>query len=73
MARDGRARRCLIGAKMANVGVPLVLKKLVDQLSDRPAHPHALLVLPLGALVAYGALRLSTTCSPSCANSCSRA
>jgi ABC-type transport system involved in Fe-S cluster assembly fused permease/ATPase subunit len=51
----------LIGAKMANVGVPLVLKKLIDQLAIDPAHPQALLVLPLGALVAYGALRLSTT------------
>jgi ATP-binding cassette subfamily B protein len=51
----------LIGAKMANVGVPLVLKKLIDQLAIDPAHPQALLVLPIGALVAYGALRLSTT------------
>nr|WP_314542062.1 ABC transporter ATP-binding protein/permease [uncultured Massilia sp.] len=52
---------CLVGAKMANIGVPLVLKKIVDQLSIDPHHPHALLVLPLGALVAYGALRFSTT------------
>ncbi|KQX00456.1 metal ABC transporter permease [Massilia sp. Root418] len=52
---------CLIGAKLANVGVPVVLKKLVDQMTISPSHPHALLVLPLGALVAYGLLRLSTT------------
>jgi ATP-binding cassette subfamily B protein len=51
----------LIGAKLANVGVPLVLKRLIDGLSITPAHPQALLVLPLGILVAYGALRLSTT------------
>jgi ABC-type transport system involved in Fe-S cluster assembly fused permease/ATPase subunit len=51
----------LIGAKMANVGVPLVLKKLIDQLAIDPAHPQALLVLPVGALIAYGLLRLSTT------------
>ena len=51
----------LIGAKMANVGVPLVLKRLIDQLAIDPAHPQALLVLPVGALIAYGALRLSTT------------
>ena len=44
----------LIGAKMANVGVPLVLKQLIDRLAIDPAHPQALLVLPLGALVAYG-------------------
>jgi ABC-type transport system involved in Fe-S cluster assembly fused permease/ATPase subunit len=55
------AMACLIGAKMANVGVPLVLKRLIDALSISPSNPQALLVLPLGALVAYGALRLSTT------------
>jgi ABC-type transport system involved in Fe-S cluster assembly fused permease/ATPase subunit len=59
--RVAAALVCLIGAKMANVGVPLVLKKLIDQLTVNPASPHALLVLPLGALVAYGLLRLSTT------------
>ncbi|MYN06719.1 ABCB family ABC transporter ATP-binding protein/permease [Pseudoduganella aquatica] len=52
---------CLIGAKLANVGVPVVLKKLVDDMTITPSHPQALLVLPLGALVAYGLLRLSTT------------
>ncbi|MES2743719.1 MAG: ABC transporter ATP-binding protein/permease [Pseudomonadota bacterium] len=55
------ALACLIGAKLANVGVPLVLKRLVDAMSVTPAHPHAMLVLPLGILAAYGALRLSTT------------
>ncbi|HZV64732.1 MAG TPA: ABC transporter ATP-binding protein/permease [Telluria sp.] len=55
------AMACLVGAKLANVGVPLVLKKLIDQLTISPADPHALLVLPLGALAAYGLLRLSTT------------
>jgi ABC-type transport system involved in Fe-S cluster assembly fused permease/ATPase subunit len=52
---------CLVGAKLANVGVPLVLKKLVDAMTISPSHPHALLVLPVTILVAYGALRLSTT------------
>jgi ATP-binding cassette, subfamily B, heavy metal transporter len=52
---------CLVGAKMANVGVPLVLKKLIDALTISPNDPHALLVLPLGALAAYGALRFATT------------
>ena len=55
------AMAALIGAKLANVGVPLVLKKLIDALAINPSSPHALLVLPLGALVAYGLLRLSTT------------
>ena len=48
----------LVGAKMANVGVPLILKKLVDQMTVTPAHPQ---VLPLGLLAAYGALRLATS------------
>ncbi len=55
------AMACLIAAKVANVGVPMVLKKLIDALTISPNSPHALLVLPLGALVAYGLLRLSTT------------
>ncbi len=55
------ALTCLIGAKLANVGVPLVFKSIIDQMSIRPDNPHAILVLPLVALVAYGALRLSTT------------
>lgn len=50
----------LVGAKLANVGVPLVLKRLVDAMTITPTHPQALLVLPLGLLVAYGALRLAT-------------
>jgi ATP-binding cassette subfamily B protein len=50
----------LVGAKLANVGVPLVMKKLVDAMTITPTHPQALLVLPLGLLVAYGALRLAT-------------
>jgi ABC-type transport system involved in Fe-S cluster assembly fused permease/ATPase subunit len=59
--RVAAALACLIGAKLANVGVPLVLKQLIDQLTIDPGNPRALLVLPLGALVAYGALRFSTT------------
>ena len=55
------AMACLIAAKVANVGVPMVLKTLIDQLTISPTSPQALLVLPLGALVAYGLLRLSTT------------
>jgi ABC-type transport system involved in Fe-S cluster assembly fused permease/ATPase subunit len=51
----------LIGAKFANVGVPLVLKRLIDSLTINPASPQAMLVLPLGILIAYGALRLLTT------------
>jgi len=46
----------LVAAKFANVGVPLVMKDIVDGLDAR----QAVLVLPLALLVAYGVLRLST-------------
>jgi len=51
----------LIGAKVANVGVPVVLKRLIDSLTISPGDPKSLMVLPLGILVAYGVLRLCTT------------
>ena len=51
----------LVCAKLANVGVPLILKKLIDSLTIAPSDPMALLVLPLSLLVAYGILRVSTT------------
>src|SRR5207245_443623 len=44
-------------AKIANVGVPLVLKEVVDSLDAQTA----VLVLPLALLAAYGILRFSTT------------
>ena len=52
---------CLIGAKVANVGIPVVMKHLIDALTISPSSPQALMVLPISALIAYGALRLSTT------------
>src|SRR5450830_261173 len=51
----------LVGAKLTNIGVPLLLKQLVDHMTIGPNNPQALLVLPLSLLVAYGALRLGTT------------
>jgi ATP-binding cassette subfamily B protein len=51
----------MIGAKLANVGVPVLLKNLVDAMSFKPGDPAAILVVPLGLLVAYGLLRLSTS------------
>ncbi|MBS0448058.1 MAG: ABC transporter ATP-binding protein/permease [Proteobacteria bacterium] len=51
----------LVGAKVANVGVPLVLKHLVDALSLKPGDPRAALVVPVALLVGYGCLRLSIT------------
>jgi len=56
-ARVTAALACLVAAKLANVGVPLVMKEIVDGL-DRDA---ALLAVPLALLAGYGLLRLSTT------------
>ena len=51
----------MVAAKVANVGVPVLLKELVDTLSPQPDIASALLVVPLGLLLAYGLLRLSTS------------
>lgn len=51
----------MVGAKLANVGVPVLLKNLVDSLSLKPGDPAAILVVPVGLLLAYGGLRLSTS------------
>ena len=47
----------LVAAKVANVGVPVLLKSIVDALDPRTA----MLAVPLALLAAYGLLRLSTT------------
>ncbi len=52
----------MVGAKAANVSVPLLLKELVDALTPRAGNEvAALLVVPGGLLLAYGLLRLSTS------------
>ena len=51
----------LVAAKVTNVGVPLVLKQLVDSLDPKPGDPHMVLVVPVSLLLAYGALRVSMT------------
>lgn len=61
----------MVGAKLANVGVPVALKEIVDHLTigqsmgqsaqGQNALQFALLAVPLGAIAAYGLLRLSTT------------
>ena len=58
--RVALALACLMLAKMANVSVPLVLKRLVDSLSAMGPTAAALAV-PVGILLAYGALRLSAS------------
>ena len=50
----------MVGAKVANVGVPLLLKNLVDSLTLKPGSAQAFLVVPVALLLAYGLLRLCT-------------
>jgi ATP-binding cassette subfamily B protein len=51
----------MVGAKLANVGVPVLLKNLIDALSIKPGDQQAVLVVPVALLLAYGGLRLSTS------------
>ncbi|MES2243943.1 MAG: ABC transporter ATP-binding protein/permease [Pseudomonadota bacterium] len=51
----------MVGAKLANVGVPLLLKNLVDAMSFKPGDVQAVLIVPAALLVGYGLLRLSTS------------
>ena len=51
----------MVGAKLANVSVPLLLKDLIDAMSFKPNDPQAILVVPVAMLVTYGVLRLSVS------------
>jgi ATP-binding cassette, subfamily B, heavy metal transporter len=52
----------MVGAKVANVGVPLLLKQLVDTMNPNLiTGTQALLVVPVALLIGYGLLRLSTS------------
>ena len=59
--RVGLALAFLIAAKFANVGVPLVLKQIVDALDLKAGDARAVLVVPVALLVAYGLLRVGVT------------
>jgi ATP-binding cassette, subfamily B, heavy metal transporter len=51
---------CVVIAKVANLGVPIMLKKIVDAISINSSS-QALLVVPVSLIVAYGLLRLSAS------------
>ncbi|MDD3018560.1 MAG: ABC transporter ATP-binding protein/permease [Comamonas sp.] len=51
----------MVAAKSANVGVPLLLKQLIDTLDVPAGDARALLVVPVGLLLAYGALRFGNS------------
>ena len=48
----------LMLAKLATVGIPLVLKDIVDTLTLKPGDATQIIALPLALLLGYGALRL---------------
>ena len=51
----------MVGAKLANVSVPILLKDLIDTMTLKPGDPAAVLIVPASLLLAYGALRLTTS------------
>jgi ATP-binding cassette subfamily B protein len=55
------AMSCLILAKVSNIGIPVVLKHLIDDLSLAPNDPKRYLIFPLSLILAYGLLRLSSS------------
>ena len=52
---------CLVAAKFANLGIPVMLKQIVDALDVRNNVAGALLVVPIGLVLGYGMLRLSAS------------
>lgn len=56
-ARIALAVVCLVLAKLASVGLPFILKHIVDDLDAEGA--SQLITLPLGLLLAYGVVRFS--------------
>ena len=55
------ALACLVAAKVTNLGIPILLKRLIDNLNIRADSPQALLVVPAGLILAYGLLRMSAS------------
>lgn len=49
---------CLVLSKVAIVGMPLILKEIVDGLDSQQLVANAVITLPLVLLLAYGGLRL---------------
>jgi ATP-binding cassette, subfamily B, heavy metal transporter len=55
------AMLCLVAAKFANLGVPIVLKDLIDAMNIKPGSLQSFLIVPAGLIVGYGALRLAAS------------
>ena len=59
--RVALALSCLIAAKVANLGIPILMKDLINDLNIKADSPQALLVIPVALIVAYGLLRMSAS------------
>ena len=55
------ALTCLVAAKFANLGIPILMKELIDSLDIKVGSPQAILVVPMGIIVAYGLLRIAAS------------
>jgi ATP-binding cassette subfamily B protein len=55
------ALACLVAAKVANLGIPILMKQLIDVLNITSNSPQVLLVVPASLILAYGLLRLSAS------------
>ena len=55
------ALTCLLAAKVTNLGIPILMKELIDELNIKVGSPQALLVIPAGLILAYGLLRVSAS------------
>ena len=55
------ALSCLVSAKVANLGIPILMKQLIDSLDVKSNSPQALLVVPVSIILAYGLLRISAS------------
>lgn len=49
---------CLVLAKLASVGMPFVLKQVVDNLDSQMGGESALVIVPVALILAYGLVRL---------------
>ena len=55
------ALACLVAAKVTNLGIPILLKRLIDDLNIRADSPQVLLVVPVALILAYGLLRMAAS------------
>ena len=51
----------LVCAKLANTGVPLILKEMIDSLNLKATDPKAVVLVPFMLLLGYGMLRIGVT------------